>query len=83
MQVGAGKMVAPKAVPRLMLNQVSEWGLEEDSAWVDSGGVTVTELTLPGHLPRGTHRPSSHCGFFSSVPIAALRGGPLYDPYFA
>lgn len=54
-QVGAGKMVAPKAVPRLMLNQVSEWGLEEDSAWVDSGGVTVTELTLPGHLPRGTY----------------------------
>ena len=55
MQVGAGKMVAPKAVPRLMLNQVSEWELEEDSAWVDSGGVTVTELTLPGHLPRGTY----------------------------
>ena len=71
MQVGVGKMVAPKAAPRLMLNQVSEWGLEEDSAWVDSGGVTITELTLPGHLPQGRHRPSSHCGFFSFCPYCS------------
>lgn len=55
---------------------------------MDSGGVTDTELTLPGHLPRGTHHGAhtdlgSHCGFFSSVPTAALRAQPFYDPHFA
>ena len=67
-QVGVGKMVAPKAVPRLMLNQASESGLEEDSPWADRGGVRSTELTRPGRSPRGRHGPSSHCGFFSFCP---------------
>lgn len=40
-QVGVGKMVAPKAVPRLMLNQASERGFEEHSPWVDRGGVAA------------------------------------------